>query len=68
MKKHVKKDPDTAIATRAKAVLCAFAAFLLYLTGTIFCMQVFSYDEYQQKVIDEITAGAALKADRKSVV
>lgn len=55
------------IATRAMAVICAFAVFLVFLTGTIFCMQVFSYDEYQQKVMDEITAGASLKADRGTI-
>lgn len=55
-------------ARRSLMLLCAFAVFLLYLTGNLFRMMFLEYDAYQDKVIDQITVGGALKAERGQIL
>ncbi len=54
-------------ARRATALLLGFALFFLFLTARIFCLQVFGYDDYQARVMDEITVASSLRAERGNI-
>ena len=54
-------------ARRTTATLIAFAVLFLFLATRIFCLQVFGYDEYQAKVMDEITVSSSLRATRGNI-
>lgn len=54
-------------AKRSMALLLGIAIFFLFLTARIFCLQVFGYDEYQARVMDEITVASALRAERGNI-
>lgn len=53
-----------SVRKRSVALLLAFLLFASYLSVTIFKMQVSGYEEYQQKVLDQITTSSTLKAKR----
>ena len=52
------------VRKRSAALLSAFLVFVLYLSYSIFSMQVLGYDKYQQKVLDQITTSSVMKAKR----
>ena len=52
---------------RWKILLCFFALCAVYFAATLFRMQVFDYDTYQQKVIRQITVGSSLPAARGDI-
>lgn len=52
---------------RWRILLCFFLLCALYFAATIFRMQVFDYDTYQQKVIRQITVGSSLTAERGEI-
>ncbi len=49
---------------RALSLLIVFSLAFTYLSIRIFCLQVFGYSNYQQKVMDQITVSSALRAER----
>lgn len=49
---------------RIKILLCFFSALSLYLLFTLFRLQIVQYEVYQQKVIEQITVGSSLPAER----
>ena len=54
-------------ARRGAALLLCFALLFLFLAARIFCLQVFGYEDYQARVMDEITVASALRAERGSI-
>ena len=62
-----KKDFSLLFRGRCLALLSVFALLLSFLTATLFRMQIFCYEEYQEKVLQQITVGSALKADRGNI-
>lgn len=63
----LKKNFSLLFQKRCLILLCTFAILFAFLTATLFRMQIFCYEEYQQKVLDQITVGSSLKADRGSI-
>ena len=53
---------------RALALLLLFAFAFLYLSTRLFFLQVFRYDEYQSRVLDEITVSSSLRARRGDIL
>lgn len=53
--------------SRWKILLCFFGLCTVYFAATLFRMQVFDYDAYQQKVIRQITVGSSLAAERGKI-
>ena len=51
-------------AKRLKIFLCALAILLLFLLFTLFKLQIVGYEDYQKKVIEQITVGSSLSAER----
>ncbi len=49
---------------RSLALLIVFSLAFTYLSIRIFCLQVFGYGSYQEKVMDQITVSSALRAER----
>lgn len=49
---------------RLKILLCGFALLSLFLLFTLFRLQVVGYEDYQKKVLEQITVGSSLAADR----
>ncbi len=52
---------------RALSLLIVFSLAFAYLSIRIFCLQVFGYSGYQQKVMDQITVSSALRAERGKI-
>ena len=52
---------------RACILLLAFCVLLASLTAVLFRLQIFQYEEYQAKVLEQITVGSALKANRGNI-
>lgn len=63
----LKKDFPLLFKKRCLVLLCVFALLFSALTATLFRMQIFCYEEYQQKVLEQITVGSSLKADRGNI-
>lgn len=61
------KSTQTGTAKRSLAVLCAFMLFAGYLLFVLFRMQIIEYDEYQSKVIDQITVETSVGASRGKI-
>ena len=66
---HITLSPNVVKVARKRslALLIGFALFCSYLISVIFRMQVSSYEDYQQKVIDQITTSSVLKAKRGTI-
>ena len=60
--------PSYSLRHRMTALLCVFAALLSVLLCYLFRMQVFDYQNYQRRVLEQITVGAALKAERGEIL
>ncbi|MBE6547758.1 MAG: PASTA domain-containing protein [Ruminococcaceae bacterium] len=56
--------PSNKVLRRATAVGVTIVVLLLLLCLRIFCIQIFQFDEYEQKVIDQITQVTPVAADR----
>ncbi len=52
---------------RALSLLIVFSLAFTYLSIRIFCLQVFGYGDYQQKVMDQITVSSSLRAERGKI-
>ena len=63
----VKQDFFLLFRRRGTALLLIFCILLSALGVVLFRMQIFGYEEYQQKVLDQITVGSALKANRGNI-
>ncbi|MBQ8175173.1 MAG: PASTA domain-containing protein [Clostridia bacterium] len=63
----LKKDFSLLFKNRCLILLCVFALLFSALAATLFRMQIFCYEEYQQKVLEQITVGSSLKADRGNI-
>ena len=64
---RVRPDP---YGTTKKRILLLFGAFLLllgFLASRILTMQLFQYDEYQNKVLNQVTTTSALRARRGTI-
>ena len=53
---------------RMIALLLLFALAFLYLSTRLFSLQVFRYDEYQERVMNEITVASRLRARRGDIL
>ena len=63
----MKKDFFLVFQKRGLGLLSCFTAIAILLSAVLFHMQIFGYEKYQQKVLDQITVGSALKADRGNI-
>ena len=52
---------------RTIVITAAFALLLSYLMSSILVMGLFSYDQYQDKVLDQITTTSSLRANRGAI-
>ena len=52
---------------RAVIVLAVFAVLSAYLLGVILRMQLFSYEDYQNRVLEQITTTSSLRARRGTI-
>lgn len=50
------------------ALLLLFALAFLYLSARLFILQVFHYDDYQKRVMNEITVSSKLRAQRGDIL
>ena len=64
----VKKDFFALFRRRSLCVLLIFAIAAASLSAVLFRMQVTEYEEYQRRVLDQITVGSALKANRGRIL
>ena len=60
--------PAWQTTRRSLALLLLFAFAFLYLSTRLFSLQIFRYDEYQSRVMDEITVSSALRARRGDIL
>lgn len=60
-------DQNGSIKKRFTALLILFSVFASYLLITLFRMQLFGFEKYQQKVLDQITVGSSLSAKRGKI-
>ncbi|MBQ7377168.1 MAG: PASTA domain-containing protein [Clostridia bacterium] len=60
-------DQNGSVKRRSTALLLIFTIAALYLLATLFHMQLFGYEKYQKKVLDQITVGSALSAKRGEI-
>lgn len=63
----MKKDFFLLFQKRGISLFFLFMGVMLLLLVVLLRMQVFGYEAYQQKVLDQITVGSALKADRGNI-
>ena len=63
----MKKNFTSLFRRRGLTVFFLFCGMALGLLGILLRMQVFAYHEYQDKVIEQITVGSALKAERGTI-
>ena len=68
MQKEALPHPEYSLKKRCLALFLIFAALGLVLLGTLFKMQIFDYATYQEKVLNQITVGAGLKAPRGQIL
>ncbi len=61
-------DPVGITRKRAMILFISFSVFLVYLLSYILSMQVFSYDRYQGKVLNQITTTSPLRAKRGNIL
>ncbi len=61
------KSVNIITAKRGIVLLVLFAFFAVVLATVIFNMQVFHYEEYQEKVIDQITVENTVAAERGTI-
>ena len=52
---------------RIRILMVVFLLLLSYLLTSIMCMQLFSYDDYQNKVLGQITTTSSLRASRGNI-
>ena len=60
--------PALRTAQRTLALLLLFALAFLYLSTRLFFLQIFCYDEYQNRVMNEITVSSKLRARRGDIL
>ena len=60
--KHIK-----SISVRSIVVLSLFFTVIVCLVSVLFKMEYFDYESYQKKVIDQITVGSSLSANRGEI-
>lgn len=63
----MEKNFTSLFRKRGMFLFILFLTSLLLLTAVLLRMQVFSYQEYQQKVLNQITVGSALRANRGNI-
>ena len=63
----MKNDFQRIFLKRATVLLSVFLVAALLLSSVLFRMQVLGYDAYQDKVLDQITVGSALRAPRGNI-
>ena len=56
-----------SFSRRSLTLLSVFLAVTVLLTSVLFRMQVLGYSTYQEKVLDQITVGSALRAARGNI-
>ncbi len=61
------RNVNSITAKRGIVLLAFFAFFAAFLTVVVFKMQVFEYEEYQEKVIDQITVENTVTAERGTI-
>ncbi len=68
--RHIRSRPNPQGTTRKRSLILftAFTLALVYLLGSIFLMQVFSYERYQNMVIDQVTTTSNLRAERGKIL
>ena len=69
MSKTVITGRDTIVKTRGRIyiIVTAFCLFLVFLIGNLIKLQIFAHDYYKEKVYDQITTTAPLKAERGKI-
>ncbi len=67
--RHSKTRPNVYGTTRARSVILfsALTLALIFLLGVILRMQIFSYQKYQNKVLDQVTTTSSLRAKRGNI-
>ena len=60
--------PALRTTRRMLALLLLFALAFLYLSARLFILQVFHYDDYQKRVMNEITVSSKLRAQRGDIL
>ncbi len=63
----MREDPRYTAVKRSRILAAVFSIVLVAVLCRIFSLQVFGYKYYQDKVINQITAGSALKAPRGNI-
>ncbi len=53
--------------TRLQILLCILVLLTIYLLFTLFRLQIVGYETYQRKVIEQITVGSSLAAERGTI-
>ncbi len=59
--------PSTKVRKRASWVCIAFSVLFVFLACRIFIIQVFNYEKYSQKVLDQMTQETTVSADRGNI-
>lgn len=59
--------PGTKVRIRANIICIALSVLFLLLSLRILLIQIFNHDEYEQKVIDQITQETSVSADRGNI-
>ena len=59
--------PKGTLRKRATVLVTAFTLLLAYLLSSILYMGLFSYDKYQDKVLDQVTTTSSLRANRGTI-
>lgn len=52
---------------RLQILICILSLLMLYLLFTLFRLQIVGYEAYQRKVIEQITIGSSLSAERGTI-
>lgn len=63
----MKKNFYSLFRRRGLVVFFLFCGICFGLLAVLLRMQVFAYDEYQQRVLEQITVGSSMKAERGSI-
>ncbi|MBE6583649.1 MAG: PASTA domain-containing protein [Ruminococcaceae bacterium] len=59
--------PSTKVRKRASWMCIVFSILFFLLAGKILYIQIFKFDEYEQKVIDQMTQETTVSADRGNI-
>lgn len=59
--------PSTKVRKRASIVCIILSILFLLLAGKVLFIQIFKYDEYKQKVLDQMTQETTVSADRGNI-